>query len=192
MIQEEHNLIEAARNGDEKAFGELVTMYNERLYAVVFGFVHHADDARDVCQQVWVKAWRKLNTFKGRSQFFTWLYRIASFTCMDFARKRARAHEIPLLEEVDPPRDPDAFVASSVGARPDQKLQHAEIQAAFSKALQTLSPEHRMALVLREVDGCSYEEIATIMKCRKGTVMSRIFNARKRIQEQLKELQDLL
>ncbi|NCC52891.1 MAG: sigma-70 family RNA polymerase sigma factor [Spartobacteria bacterium] len=188
MTEKEDNLVEAARKGDEHAFGELVSMYNDRLYAVVYGFVHHVDDARDICQQVWVKAWRKLHTFKGDAKFFTWLYRIASFSCMDFARRQARSQETPLLEEIEPARDVDSMVPPSVGARPDQKLQQAEIREAFNRALDVLSPEHRMALVLREVDGLSYEEIAQAMKCRKGTVMSRLFHARKHIQEQMSEL----
>ena len=83
-------LIKSARKGDEEAFGELVKKYSQRVYAVVYGFVQNDADAQELVQQTWVKAWQKLDTFKGKSQFFTWLYRIAVFGCMDQARKRAR------------------------------------------------------------------------------------------------------
>jgi RNA polymerase sigma-70 factor (ECF subfamily) len=150
--------------------------------------VQHREDALEVCQQVWLKAWRKMHTFHGKARFFTWLYRVASFTCMDFARKKAHARQVPLMEGVEPVRTVNDPVAPSMFSRPDKEARRREIRNVFNRALQELSPEHRMALVLREVEGLSYEEIAKVMKCRRGTVMSRIFNARKKMQSYLEDV----
>ena len=186
--QEVPRLVKLARNGDQDAFGELFCMYHERLVAVTRSIVGNHEDGCDLAQQTWVKAWNKLDTFKAQSKFYTWIYRIATLTCIDFLRKRKS-------RPVSTGREEDAremeWVASMRAARtdrPDVRAGLSEIRARFDKALQHLSPEHRMALVLREVEGLSYEEIATAMKCRKGTVMSRIFHARRRLQEHMAEL----
>ncbi|MBU0678925.1 MAG: sigma-70 family RNA polymerase sigma factor [Verrucomicrobia bacterium] len=181
-------LIERARNGEEDAFGELVKKYHQRVYAVIYGFVQNPADANDLTQQSWVKAWQKLDSFRGGSQFFTWLYRIAVFTAMDHARKRKRQKETVIEEGRSVTTDPTHDVPPSVRSNPAKNVQNAEIKERFSEALNTLSEEHRMALVLREVEGLSYDEIAKVMKCRKGTVMSRIHYARKSIQDQMRDL----
>lgn len=177
-----------ARDGDEAAFGQLVEHFHQRLYNVVFRFVSNRDDAMELTQQVWVKAWTRRSSFRGDSGFFTWLYKIAHFTCIDFHRKRARRPESELNADIQPHLDPSLVRATSVHARPDQEAEHEEVRAVFEAALNELSPEHRMALVLREVEGLSYDEIARAMKCRRGTVMSRLYHARRRIQEYMKDL----
>jgi len=183
-----HRLVREAREGDEDAFGELVRLYHHRVFGVAYRFVGNADDAQELAQVTWLKAWEKLPTFKERSEFFTWVYRIATYVSLDFIRKRTRRREEPLLEERDPGREPGSGEPPSARPRPDRQLEHGEMQERFERALQELSPEHRMALVLREIEGLSYEEIARVMKCRKGTVMSRIYYARKNMQERLKDL----
>lgn len=180
-------LVEQARRGDEAAFGELMQTYHVRIYGILVGMVRHADDARDLSQQVWVKVWNKLHTFKGDADFYTWLYRVTTFAGLDFIRKRNRKREVDWEDQLAPDRDADVTVPYSVASRPDQVAQAAELRDAFDAALGTLSPEHRAALILREVEGLSYDEIATAMKCRRGTVMSRIYYARKSIQEELKD-----
>jgi RNA polymerase sigma-70 factor, ECF subfamily len=179
--------VRRARAGDVDAFGLLMKAYHDKVYGILIGMIRHADDARDVSQQVWVKVWNKLDSFKGDADFYTWLYRVASFAALDFIRKRNRKQESGLLEEIEPARSPDSETAPSVVSRPDKELEQAEVQAAFNAALDLLSPEHRLALTLREVEGMAYDEIARVMKCRKGTVMSRIFYARKHMQEHLRE-----
>jgi RNA polymerase sigma-70 factor, ECF subfamily len=181
-------LVQQARKGDETAFGELMQAYHQRVYGILIGMVRSPDDARDLAQQAWIKVWNKLHTFKGDADFYTWLYRVTTFVGLDFIRKRNRKREVDLLEEMDPDRDPDSEVPPSLLSRPDRAAQAAEIRDVFDAALETLSPEHRTALLLREVEGLSYDEIAKVMKCRRGTVMSRIFYARKSIQEKLKGL----
>jgi len=183
-----HGLVERARGGDQEAFGALVQMYQQRLYGVVYRFVRNPEDAQELTQVAWVKAWKKLDSFKARSEFFTWLYRVAAFVCLDYLRSRRRRKEEVLEDAIDPPRDPGAVLAASSNPRPDHQVARAEIREIFDRALEDLSPEHRMALVLREVEGKNYEEIAEVMGCRKGTVMSRIFYARKHMQEAMRDV----
>ncbi len=181
-------LVQQARNGDESAFGELMQAYHQRVYGILVGMVRNPDDAGDLAQQTWIKVWNKLDTFKGDADFYTWLYRVTTFVGLDFIRKRNRKREVEMLDELAPERDPDSEMAPSLTSRPDQAAQQTEVRDVFDAALDTLSPEHRTALMLREVEGLSYDEIAKVMKCRRGTVMSRIFYARKSMQEKLKEL----
>jgi len=181
-------LVQKAQGGDEAAFGELMQAYHQRVYGVLVGMVRNADDARDLSQLAWIKVWNKLHTFKGDADFYTWLYRVTTYVGLDFIRKRNRKREVDLLDEMQPDRSADSNVAPSVMSRPDHAAQKGEIRDVFDAALETLSPEHRTTLLLREVEGLSYDEIAKVMKCRRGTVMSRIFYARKSMQEKLKEL----
>lgn len=185
---DERQWLELARNGDENAFGELVKMYQQRVFSVAYRFVQNVDEANDLAQQAWIKAWKKLPSFKGNAAFFTWMYRVVSFVCLDHLRKKRRLAEHELLDGVQPHRAIGAELAASASSQPDRELEHQEIRERFHLALQSLSPEQRMALTMREVDNRSYEEIAKAMKCRKGTVMSRIFYARKNLQEQLRDL----
>ena len=182
-------LVRKARKGEEAAFEELVRMYHSRVYGVVYRVVNNANDADDLVQQTWLKVWKKLGTFQERSEFFTWVYRIATFVSLDFIRKRQRQRESAMPEGVEPEPAVGANVVGGNAPRPDRAAEHTEIGERFEKALDTLSPEHRMALVLREVEGLSYQEIAQAMKCRKGTVMSRIYYARKNVQDYMRDLQ---
>lgn len=185
MSNKDKELARLAGQGDEQAFAELFTLYHERVYAVVYRFCRKGADADELAQQVWVKVWNKLHTYKGDAAFFTWLYRVVSFHCLDHIRKQKRKREVEWLEEVD--YSNEQVDAPSTASRPDRELERKEVRERFEAALDHLNPEHRMALVLREVEGLSYEEIAKAMKCKKGTVMSRIYYARKAIQEDLLE-----
>ena len=175
-----------ARKGDPDAFGEFFNVYHARLFAVISRVVSNPDDARDITQRSWVKAWQKLDTFKGDSSFYTWLCRIATFTALDHLRSRKRRGEVEYLDELDAASE-GGQVAARPGDRPDRAMQKTEVREKFEAALHQLSDKHRAALILREVEGLSYEEIAETMGCRIGTVMSRIFNARKQIQQYLKD-----
>jgi RNA polymerase sigma-70 factor (ECF subfamily) len=183
-----HRLVERARGGDVEAFGELVKMYHDRVYGLLCGMVRNADDARDLAQQAWVKGWTRLKGYHGGSEFFTWMYRIAANTALDFLRRKARLRENVLPNGVEPAADVSVERAPSETSRPDREAQRAEVRRMFDEALGTLSPEHRLTLTLREVQGLSYDEIADVMKCRRGTVMSRLFYARRKMQECMKEL----
>jgi RNA polymerase sigma-70 factor (ECF subfamily) len=178
-------LVRRAQAGDQSAFGDLMQAYYQRVYGVLYGMVQHPADAQDLSQQTWVKVWNKLHTFKGDADFYTWLYRVATFVGLDHIRKRKRQREVEMVEAMEPNRDADVEIPPSLVSRPDQEAVARDVRECFEAALATLSPEHRLALIYREVEGLSYDEIAQVMKCRRGTVMSRIFYARKKIQEEM-------
>ncbi len=174
--------VRKAQSGDQDAFGELVRAYHARVLGLAARFVNHGDEAQDLAQQAWIKAWNRLHTFEGKSEFFTWMYRLVTFVCLDHLRRSKRRAEVAIPENLEPTPEIGAEPAPSLRTRPDSEALHAETREAFHAALGQLSPEHRAALVLREVEGLSYEEIAQVMKCRIGTVMSRLFYARKQLQ----------
>jgi RNA polymerase sigma-70 factor (ECF subfamily) len=182
------DLIARATRGDQEAFGEVVQAYYNRVYCVINRVVNHPEDARELAQATWVKAWQRLGDYKQEAQFYTWVYRIAVNTSLDFLRKRKRRPEVPLEPQVG--HDGDELAMERQRGLADERtavddIQREEVRAAFSAALAELSDEHRTALVLRELEGMSYEEIAKVMKSRKGTVMSRIFYARKALQKKM-------
>lgn len=179
--------IAKAQAGDEDAFGHVVRHFHSRLFGVLVRVLRDPEDAREAAQVTWVKAWQRLDSFKGDSRFFTWLYRIAVNTALDAARKRGRRREVPIEDETGREVRPAPEWAPNAPPA-DESLRGEEIRRAFSAALETLSTEHRTALVLREVEGLSYQEIAKTMKCRVGTVMSRLFYARRALQDKLKGL----
>lgn len=181
-------LIARAQAGDEDAFGEVVKAHHPKVYAVVYRMVQNAEDAKELAQIAWVKAWQRLGSFEGQSKFSTWMYRLAVNTAMDFIRSRARQKETVYLDDVTDGEAVHRDALRSVQAAPEDEMHRDEIRTAFHQALEKLTPEHRQALMLREVEGLAYKEIAEIMKCRMGTVMSRIFYARRQIQEQMKGL----
>jgi len=183
---EEQALIKRAVAGEEPAFDELVCLHHEKLFKLVYNIVKNEEDAKEVSQQTWLKIWKKLDTFKGQSAFYTWAYRIATFTSWDFLRKKKRKSEVAYIDEMEAEGLPATRLDLSVS--PAEEMTRNEIMETFHKALNKLSENHRTALILREIEGLSYEEIAQVMDCQKGTVMSRIFNARKAIQNDLEEL----
>ena len=189
MHDEYGPLIEAAQGGDEDAFGELVKFHYERIYRHLWTYVRNEHDARDLAQETWIKAWDKIPTFRGEAPFGAWVARIAARTALDFLRRKKRLREVSLSESGEPTHGAvDPVTAPSEPDRPDMTLQRTEVRERFDQALRALSEKHRTVLALRELEGLSYSEIAGIMRCRTGTVMSRLFNARKAIQTKLKDL----
>jgi RNA polymerase sigma-70 factor, ECF subfamily len=162
-------LIAASLAGDTAAFGELVSRYQNRLYHSLVHMLGSAEDAKDVAQDAFVLAFQKLGTFRGDAQFYSWLFRIAMNAAVNF-RRRVRS------------------LGASIDARPEQPLEQAERQRIVRAALAQLSDEFRMPLVLCEIDGLKYEEIAELLKCPIGTVRSRIHRARLELREKLQRL----
>ncbi|HMP72405.1 MAG TPA: sigma-70 family RNA polymerase sigma factor [Kiritimatiellia bacterium] len=176
----------AAQRGDEEAFGRIVRALHQRVFSVVYRVVGNMDDATEIAQLAWIKAWQKLHAYKREARFFTWMYRIAVNTAMDHHRRTRRRREVDLLDEVqlDPEPGRDSPVATHSG--PDEEMARRETMEQFQHALGSLSPEHRAVLVLREVEGLSYKEISEVTGTRQGTVMSRLHYARKTMQDLLK------
>jgi len=184
---DDKQLVDAAKRGDVGAFRELVNRHQRRAYAVALGMVHDPDDARDVCQEAFLKVHKSLATFEGEAQFFTWLYRIVMNLCIDQLRKK-RGQQVE-FDETHATGDADEGGIAPVrtGFDPARALADKELRGQILRALDKLSPAHRAVLVMREVDGLSYQEMADTMQCSIGTIMSRLFHARKKMQTLLIE-----
>src|SRR5205807_4864187 len=180
------SLVRDARRGDAQAFRSLVERYQRRVYQLALGMVRDPDEAMDITQETFVRVHRYLPSFKGDSSFFTWTYRIATNLCLDSARKRGRTERVDLDEsdaEIEAHMDPP----SAALAGPHRAALNAELKSKIDEALAGLSENHRAILLLREVEGLSYEELARTLGIRKGTVMSRLFHARLKMQRKLRE-----
>ncbi len=172
-------LVRAARAGDSAAFATLVGRYETRLARLVRGMVPESD-TEDVTQEAFLKAYRKLGNFDGRSSFYTWLYRIAANTAMDWRKKERHRRHAPLPEG---PEGEDAVPAA--GAGPELATTRRELARRIDEAIAALPARHHEILVLREIEGLSYEEIAERLGTSRGTVESRLFRARERLRERL-------
>ena len=175
-----------AQNGDQAAFGKLVEMHHNQMYGQILRMVRNPEEAKEIAQIAWIKVWNKIGSFRHESAFSSWLYRVATFTALDAIRKRDSRREYSMD---DNDHDSLASQEASVVAPPEQirSLERKEIKQRFLEALERLPEHHKTALLLRENEGLSYKEIAEKVNCKPGTVMSRIFNARKAIQSYMKE-----
>lgn len=191
---DDRDLVESARGGDRDAFRTLFERYHRRAYATAFGVLRHQDDALDVVQEAFLKAHRHLDKFEGNASFFTWLYRIVMNLAIDHLRKRRRTRPVELdeqrLDEEDAAGDDRGLLPRILGANPGRALLDKQIRARIDQALGELSDNHRAVLVMRELEGLSYAEMAEAMGCSKGTIMSRLFHARKNMQRRLTDLVD--
>jgi len=181
-------LVLRARQGDRQAFRELVERYQRKVAALAVGMLRNREDALDVVQDTFTKAYQSLDRFKGDSSFYTWVYRIAVNLCIDHQRREARY--VPLGVDADEANDETVPVTSDDLER-NEPFEHArsqEIGARLANAIEELTPDHRAVILLREVDGLSYEEISQVLECPKGTVMSRLHYARRQLQARLRGL----
>ena len=180
-------LAERAQTGDQAAFRELYDLYHKQIYRLAGSMAGPVEDVHDIVQESFVRAFRSLDKFKGQSSFYTWLYRIAINVTTDYRRKQARQRrqfsERP-LEEIDRGA---TQIAAPERENPETDLYRKEISDLVEKALETLSEEHRQVIVLREISGMSYQEIADITETTIGTVMSRLHYGRKKLDETLKK-----
>ena len=175
-----------AAKGDHEAFRELVERYQSRAYGLALRVMRDEESARDVVQEAFLKAYRSLDRFEGRSSFYTWFYRVVMNSCLDAKRRQPagryvewdeqRAMQTPTATGMDAV-DPDRQRA----AGPSGELERAQLRDALRRAIEQLPDDARQTLVLREVDGLSYAEIAEALEIPKGTVMSRLHHARKRL-----------
>jgi len=185
--EDERILVRQAQAGDLAAYDILVRRYQGRIYALAYNMTANKEDAEDRVQDVFVKAFKSLRHFKGQSSFFTWLYRIAINRTINFLKSRRRAVTMS-LNDVDQgvERDP-AYVELSARESPVRDVSLKELQEKLNKALLTLSESHRTVVVLHDIQGIPHDEIARMLGCSSGTVRSRLFYARKKLQEELKE-----
>ncbi len=182
-------LVVQAQAGDQAAFEQLVVRHRNRVYSMVLNMIKNNADAWDLSQEIFVKAWKALPKFKAEAKFSTWLYRITHNAVYDFTRKR----KLDTAGELDDNLlgverlENSAPTVPNQPQRPDQALKGAELKDRIEAALAKLSDKHREVILLREVQGMDYKEIAEVMECSTGTVMSRLFYARKQLQDDLKD-----
>lgn len=180
----DEDLVRRSQGGDYRAFDALVTKHRGRVYAMIQNMVKNEADAWDLSQEVFVKVWNALPKFEARARFSTWMYRITHNVVYDWMRKR----KIDTVGELDDnvlSREgiaAGAKAAPGQTARPDEAMENLELRGRIEGALAKISPEHREAILLREVQGFDYKEIAEALDCSIGTVMSRLFYARKKLQ----------
>src|SRR6202167_5503183 len=185
--EEEPALVARARRGDLAAYDELVKRYQERIYATIYHMTSNHEDANDLAQDSFIKAFSALKSFKGGSSFYTWLYRIAVNKTINFLKQRKNKYHLSLNDlDFNAENDPD-LVALISHKTPLRDAGLSELQKKLNEALLKLSESHRMVVVLHDVQGQSHDEIAEIMGCNIGTVRSRLFYARQQLQGYLAE-----
>jgi RNA polymerase sigma-70 factor (ECF subfamily) len=184
---DEQLLVKQARQGDLAAYDELVRRYQERIYATVYHMTSNHEDANDLAQEAFIKAFQALKSFKGGSSFYTWVYRIAVNKTINFLKQRKNKSQISLNDlDFNAEHDPD-LVALISEKTPRREINLSELQERLNTAMQKLSEPHRLVVTLHDVQGLSHEEIAEIMDCNIGTVRSRLFYARQQLQAHLSD-----
>jgi len=184
---DERTLVHHARKGDLESYDELVRMYQERIYSTVYHMTANHEDANDLAQEAFIKAYQALGSFKGESSFFTWVYRIAVNKTINFLKQRRNKSHMS-LNDLDFNAEHDADLVALISERtPRREAGLAELQEKLNAAMLKLSDIHRLVVTLHDVQGLSHEEIGKIMDCNTGTVRSRLFYARQQLQAYLSD-----
>jgi len=186
---DDRELVDGIQKGDEAAFRELFDRYHRRAFAVAFGVVKNKQDALDIVQDAFIKVHRHIANFHGSSSFYTWLYRIVMNLSIDHVRRNKKGKDLDYDDKVG--RDSTSvagdgtMLPSILDGSPSKTVLRKELSEAIQAALADLPEYHRAVILLREIEGLSYEEMASVLKVPKGTIMSRLFHARKKMQASL-------
>jgi RNA polymerase sigma-70 factor (ECF subfamily) len=186
---EDPELVRAAKGGDLQAFEELVERHRDKIYARAYSVVRNEEQAVDLSQEAWVKAWQRLEQFQGDASFATWITRIAINLCLDHLRRRKR-HPTDSLDALNEDSGGVERYMPAVTVNPTERLERQELRARIDAAMDKLSDVHRTVLVLHEFEHMEYKKIAETMGCSIGTVMSRLFYARRRLAALLTDLRE--
>jgi RNA polymerase sigma-70 factor (ECF subfamily) len=194
MEADDLSLVSKAKDGSDDAFRALVVRYQRKVYALALGVVKDADLAWDVAQETFVRVHAHLGEFEGKSSFGTWLYRIATHLAIDAVRRERRSlkDDVDDVNEGSLAEGGEGILSTALGNDPRESALRRELAAKMEEALATLPEKHRTILVLREVEGLSYEELAERLAIHKGTVMSRLFHARRKMQAALRRYAGLV
>ncbi|MBR5153039.1 MAG: sigma-70 family RNA polymerase sigma factor [Clostridia bacterium] len=190
-MDHEHELVLRAKEGDVSAFETLIEEYQKRIFAIAYRMILNPDDAADLTQEVIVKIFKNLDKFQGNSKFSTWVYRIATNTCLDELKKTKNKNTYSLDKEIETEEGSLIGELPDKGPTPEQAAEKKAVQNAVRIAIGRLNPEHKKVIVLRDLQGLSYEEIAEIVDCSVGTVKSRISRARENLKKILSEDREL-
>ena len=188
--ESDENLVKLAQNGDKEAYQILMERYQRRIFNLCYGMVRNSEDAADLTQDAFIKGFRNIGRFRGNAKFYTWMYRIAKNACIDFIRKQKRRQTVDFDDAIrreEPVDGDEILLPSPLGINPAKVAGRKELLEKITDALGTLSDAHREILILREIDGLSYQEIAETIDISIGTVMSRLYHARKYMQHELED-----
>ena len=180
MGHEEADLISRCQGGDQAAMKEIFDEYRDKVYRIAYGVVRHREEALDIVQEVFIKLFRTIGNFKGKSSFYTYVYRTAMNTAIDHVRKFKKSTSLSFEDGVE------RYLPDSPEKRPDQVAMGRELEGKVKEALAKLPDDQRTAIIFREVEGLSYQEMAKAMGCSMGTVMSRLHYGRKKLQQLLR------
>jgi RNA polymerase sigma-70 factor, ECF subfamily len=186
----ELDLVRQAQAGDTEAFDQLVSRFRTRVFGMIYNMVHNEQDAWDLAQDSFLKAWKSIARFRGQSSFYTWMYRIVMNVTIDALRKKqvkgsgAEFNDEVQLKEIEPA----SRTVPHGDALPHERMEHKEIRGRIDAAIAQLSPEHRAVILMKEIEDMQYHEIAESLGCSIGTVMSRLFYARKKLQNLLRDV----
>ncbi|MDQ6939189.1 MAG: sigma-70 family RNA polymerase sigma factor [Verrucomicrobiota bacterium] len=186
----DQDLVQLCQKGDADAFDQLVGRYRTRVFGMIYNMVHNEQDAWDLAQDSFLKAWKSIARFRGQSSFYTWMYRIVMNVTIDWLRKKqvkgsgAEFNDEVQLREIDPA----SRTVQKADALPHERMVHGEIKTRIDQAIGQLSPEHRAVILMKEIEDMQYHEIAEALDCSIGTVMSRLFYARKKLQNMLRDV----
>ncbi|MFZ5645449.1 MAG: RNA polymerase sigma factor [Bacillota bacterium] len=189
MHPDDEHLVKRSREGDADAFDELVKKYQSKVFTVAYRFMGNHADANDLAQDAFIRAYQALSSFRGDSSFATWLYRITSNVCRDEIRKQNRYKKVSLDEMMTQPGGGPNLTAADL--TPEESLDRVELRDTVQRHLNSLSSEHRLILVMRDIQGLSYEEIASSLDCTLGTVKSRLNRARQTLKKRIIEQREL-
>jgi RNA polymerase sigma-70 factor (ECF subfamily) len=195
LATDDLTLVKRVRSGDQRAFKLLVERYQRKIYSVALGMVKDKEEALDVSQEAFIKVYKYLDHFKGDASFYTWLYRITVNICIDVLRKKGHGrHDQVEFDETVAMETSEANIGalgSRLGTNPQKSALRRELATKIQEALEQVPEKHRAILLLREIEGMSYEDLARTLEIPKGTVMSRLFHARAKVQKILSEYLEL-
>jgi len=180
----DENLISNIQAGDTDAFEEIVTKYEKQIYNLALRYSGNPDDALDISQDVFLRVYKNIHTFKGQSKFSTWLYQIATNICIDHCRKNSKKKESSILY-FDENGEEQEIEFPDISYAPEQVFEQQEIQEELTRCIDLLGDEHRLILTLRDIEGLTYQEIGIILSMEQGTVKSRLFRAREKLRKLL-------
>jgi len=185
----DEELVRMCQVGDLGAFNVLATRYKDKVFTMIYRMVQNEQDAWDLAQVGFLTAWRSIRQFKGQSLFYTWLYRIMTNVTIDALRRKGVHGQAEFIDRLAPGDvAPGSRTTPSAAPLPHQKLEQNEIRKRIDEAIARLSPEHRAVVVMKEMEDLQYNEIAEILHCSIGTIMSRLFYARKKLQTSLRDV----
>lgn len=188
-LEDDKILVQRAQDGDQVAFRTLVERYQRKVYSICYGMLKNPEDSMDASQETFIKVYRYLEKFNFQSKFYTWLYRISVNVCIDHIRKNAKRKSVEYEDTIARPVGvgDENIIPSTLGLNPEKAYGRKELREKMLEALEKIPEKHRTILILREAEGLNYDEIADVLEISKGTVMSRLFHARRYFQEALSE-----